>query len=880
MADTGSVTASATTGRSGQTGTSNAKGKGRSKANLTEHARNARLGREMIGHCVFLAVYCVVTVLPVDDPNVENFTYSMRSMFMMEDNLLFNSNSSFAGPRFVDVLSVSDYWKWLKGPFLHTAYMTDWYRGDPWTVGDQGVIAGNNVIVGTINVRQKRVRRATCVIPQIFKGAQELTDCIADYHPGVEDKEAYGPFYTEPEWANAFSYTKTWPQFWGEIRHYNKGAYGIELPAASCKTNAGADVACITRASGMLYDLEMTGWIDHRTRAVMTELTVYNPSLNRFALVQAVLELPSSGATAPYMNVRTAKLIRYATTGDFAILGLEIALCLLVLLDVMEKVVFYRQYKLRLWQQPWDMFDICLHLLYIIYFVFRMVALLKFNELNYDPTVRIYYNFADAVYWHDVGEALAAVLAWFLWMRLMKFLNELSWARLILQSLRRASGPLVGLFSVGFFLLLAFAHTGLLAFGTQMHDLRTFGTALASTFRFLFAGMRYEEFRAAGEVMGPIYYIVFKVWMVLILVRFAVAVLLDAYREVMDENRHRWPLSFPPLEALAKDVAVWWQEHARRRAGKAPMRPFGGSIADSGVAHTLSGVSASVHEQVGLRPLSWLQDVWARRFSGPLALPCNARLVSGAHSRDRSDVGLWCAQDLKGAETQIAQLDAREMYDVLQHRVCAQWRAAYAAPAVTTPLLFRIPVRACRLHAHVRAQNNQHTRPTLERAGGRAAAPHGPADIEYREDLCDHCGAPGRDAGYSGAPADGKCGAHGCSQCQQAVDKHAHDSVGCPPQFRERVALVTGARLPELGRVGGSRWGWVLQIKIPVPRPQRRASSLRQGGFTGETLGPVLPLISTLFGAFCVDKGVGEGRRSERAGVAFDGCQHHRFGLL
>ena len=28
---------------------------------------------------------------------------------------------------------------------------------------------------------------------------------------------------------------------------------------------------------------------------------------------------------------------------------------------------------------------------------------------------------------------------------------------------------------VGFFLLLAFAHVGLLAFGTQIHDLRTFG---------------------------------------------------------------------------------------------------------------------------------------------------------------------------------------------------------------------------------------------------------------------------------------------------------------------------------------------------------------------------------------------------------------------
>jgi hypothetical protein len=60
----------------------------------------------------------------------------------------------------------------------------------------------------------------------------------------------------------------------------------------------------------MLYDMEMTGWVDHRTRAVITELTVYNPPLNRFVLIQAVLEMPASGAVSPYVNVRTAKLIR------------------------------------------------------------------------------------------------------------------------------------------------------------------------------------------------------------------------------------------------------------------------------------------------------------------------------------------------------------------------------------------------------------------------------------------------------------------------------------------------------------------------------------------------------------------------------------------
>ena len=43
-----------------------------------------------------------------------------------------------------------------------------------------------------------------------------------------------------------------------------------------------------------------------------------------------MLELPSSGAVAPYINLRSAKLIRYASTEDFAILGLELALLLLV----------------------------------------------------------------------------------------------------------------------------------------------------------------------------------------------------------------------------------------------------------------------------------------------------------------------------------------------------------------------------------------------------------------------------------------------------------------------------------------------------------------------------------------------------------------------
>eukprot|EP00293_Proteomonas_sulcata_P011511 CAMPEP_0184299562 /NCGR_PEP_ID=MMETSP1049-20130417/10151_1 /TAXON_ID=77928 /ORGANISM="Proteomonas sulcata, Strain CCMP704" /LENGTH=274 /DNA_ID=CAMNT_0026610037 /DNA_START=27 /DNA_END=847 /DNA_ORIENTATION=+ len=236
----------------------------------------------------------------------------------------------------------------------------------------------------------------------------------------------------------------------------------------------------------------------------------------------------------------------------------------------------------------------------------------------------MYYNFADTIYWHDVAEGMAAWCAWLVWFRTFKFLNELSWARLILQTLVKAAAPLIGLVLSGFVMLLAFAHVGLVAFGTQIYDLRTFGVAVSSCFRYIFSGMRYDEFQLAGSFLGPLYYIAFKVWMVLIMVRFFVAVILDAYRDVMEDQRNRWNLSFPPLQALSEDISNWWEDRKGRRRRKPPQRAFGGIVDSSGKPQTLSGET-----------------------------------LDQAASKAKKD------------ERQMSELDAREMYDVLQGRVTA-----------------------------------------------------------------------------------------------------------------------------------------------------------------------------------------------------------------
>eukprot|EP00960_Hanusia_phi_P002042 59229-Hanusia_phi.AAC.1 len=142
---------------------------------LTEHAKNSRLGRELVAHVVFLIIFCVVTLVPSDDPNLEALSWSMQSVFLLEDHAQFNQNASFMGPKFVDINVVSDIWSWMKGPFMHAVYMQDWFKGNPWEVGDQNLVAGHNLIAGTVSMRQKRVQRATCTVPQEFLGCLALT---------------------------------------------------------------------------------------------------------------------------------------------------------------------------------------------------------------------------------------------------------------------------------------------------------------------------------------------------------------------------------------------------------------------------------------------------------------------------------------------------------------------------------------------------------------------------------------------------------------------------------------------------------------------------------------------------------------------------------
>ena len=68
-------------------------------------------------------------------------------------------------------------------------YSENWYNNE--TVSENGYILYENRVLGSIQMRQKKVRNDSCLVADDFK--QEIRFCYNSYAPAYEDKVPFGP---------------------------------------------------------------------------------------------------------------------------------------------------------------------------------------------------------------------------------------------------------------------------------------------------------------------------------------------------------------------------------------------------------------------------------------------------------------------------------------------------------------------------------------------------------------------------------------------------------------------------------------------------------------------------------------------------------------
>jgi polycystin 1L2 len=187
------------------------------------------------------------------------------------------------------ISTIDEYWKWLEESFVSNLRAQQWYNGDSPRNLSGFINDKTNRIIGWANMRQLRIKSDLCSIE-----ISNSTICEYDYSFFNEERNSF-----EPGWENeteinlnstidqAFQYKSKNELDTYVYQGYNSGGYVYEFRGRL------ADI------QSNLSELHQLGWIDSRTRAIIIQLSLFNPNVQLFVSVTLLTEFSSIGGVYP-----------------------------------------------------------------------------------------------------------------------------------------------------------------------------------------------------------------------------------------------------------------------------------------------------------------------------------------------------------------------------------------------------------------------------------------------------------------------------------------------------------------------------------------------------------------------------------------------------
>ena len=126
--------------------------------------------------------------------------------------------------------------------------------------------------------------------------------------------------------------------------------------------------------------LQVNNWIDNRTRALVTEFSVYNAQVNKFGVVKIVAE-QIGGGFLPWYRVDVITLTRQKNLKGYISWFCEVAFILSTLYYIVNSLAILKELGAReFFKQAWnvvDVFTISLSLLAIALYILKNWVVLK-----------------------------------------------------------------------------------------------------------------------------------------------------------------------------------------------------------------------------------------------------------------------------------------------------------------------------------------------------------------------------------------------------------------------------------------------------------------------------------------------------------------------
>ncbi|CAL1601105.1 unnamed protein product [Knipowitschia caucasica] len=467
--------------------------------------------REMITYITFLITLCILTYGMVS-VNMYYYTKVMSQLFL-------DSPLSVGDPTsFRNLATMDDFWKYTEGPFLNGIYWDVWYNNKSLS-SNRSHIFYENLLLGVPRLRQVKVRNESCSVHEDLRYI--VQDCYDMYTGYNEDKAPFGP-----KKGTAFVYTTgsdmNSSSHWGQVTKYGGGGYYQDL------SNTKGE------SSRQLQYLKENSWLDRGTRAVFLDFSVYNGNINLFCIIRLLVEFPATGGSVTSWHFQTVRLIRYVSSWDYFVGVCEITFCLFILYYVVEEALEIRIHRLHYFKSLWNCLDVLIVMLSIVAIIMNITRtamggnLFKILLENHTghPSFETLANLQ--VQYNNV----AAVIVFFSWVKLFKFININKTMSQLSTTISRCAKDLVGFAIMFFIIFLAYAQLAYLVFGTQVNDFSTFQDSILTQFRIILGDFDFSEIEETNPVLGPLYFTTYVIFIFFVLLNMFLAIINDTYSEV------------------------------------------------------------------------------------------------------------------------------------------------------------------------------------------------------------------------------------------------------------------------------------------------------------------------------------------------------------
>ncbi|XP_008828400.1 polycystin-2 [Nannospalax galili] len=469
--------------------------------------------RELVTYLLFLIVLCILTYGMMSS-NVYYYTRMLSQLFL--DTPVSKTDKT----NFKTLSSMEDFWKFTEGSFLDGLYWKA-QSSNQTEADNRSFIFYENLLLGVPRLRQLRVRNGSCTIPQDLR--DEIKECYDVYSVSSEDRAPFGPrngtawIYTSEKDLNGSSH-------WGIIATYSGAGYYLDLSRTREETAA------------QIAGLRKNFWLDRGTRATFIDFSVYNANINLFCVVRLLVEFPATGGVVPSWQFQPVKLIHYVTTFDFFLAACEIIFCFFILYYVVEEILEIRIHRLHYFRSFWNCLDVVIVVLSIVAVVINIYRISNVEGLpQFLQDQDTFPNFEHVAYWQIQFNNIAAVLVFFVWIKLFKFINFNRTMNQLSTTMSRCAKDLFGFAIMFFIIFLAYAQLAYLVFGTQVDDFSTFQECIFTQFRIILGDINFTDIEEANRVLGPLYFTTFVFFMFFILLNMFLAIINDTYSEVKSD---------------------------------------------------------------------------------------------------------------------------------------------------------------------------------------------------------------------------------------------------------------------------------------------------------------------------------------------------------